>query len=170
MVEAPNTRPTVEPFKGHQILLTPRRNDDGTWDCEYVILEFLITASPSSRGYTKDRFGSPTEARAAALLAAITAIESRLNAGDLTGPAPPLGLTTVTDSNYNGRVIRLRSGQQPDGTWICQYTIRQLGPARTASLIGYPKGSFSSRDAAQAAALEVAQGEIDADVPQSSIN
>jgi hypothetical protein len=67
---------------------------------------------------------------------------------------------TMTESNYEGRSIKLRSGLQTDGTWFCEYTIIEFRPARSFSESGYPVGSFTTRDQAEAAALEVAQGVI----------
>jgi hypothetical protein len=68
----------------------------------------------------------------------------------------------MTESAYEGRSIKLRSGQQEDGTWGCEYTIIESGSTGLTHITGYPKGSFSTRDEAEAAALETAQAEIDA--------
>lgn len=68
----------------------------------------------------------------------------------------------MTESGYEGRSIKLRSGQQKDGTWVCEYTIIDSGSIGLTHITGYPKGSFSTRDDAEAAALEAAQAEIDA--------
>ena len=163
MEEQANARPSTEIYKGCRILLIPSQADEETWVCEYVVVDTLHTASPYTTGHTDDSFPSPNAARAAALLLAITTIDSQSPTAD------PVALT-VTESNYNGRMIKLRSGQEADGTWSCQYTIIGFGPTRTASVTGYPKGNFSTRDEAEAAALEIAQGEIDSDIPQSSIN
>jgi len=166
-----NSRPTRDTYKSRQIVLTPHRQDGGTWACEYVIIEFVITESPSTRGYTDGSFPSSSEARAAALLMAQTIIDSRSGTGDdSVSQVHQPRVSTVTESCYNGRAIKLRSGQQEDGTWICEYTILQLGLTRISRATGRAIGSFSTRDEAEAAALEVAQGEIDSHVPHSSGN
>ena len=67
----------------------------------------------------------------------------------------------MTESRYSGQSIKLRSGQREDGTWVCEYTIIEHSPTQSPSVTGYAKGSFSTRDEAEAAALEAAQGEID---------
>jgi hypothetical protein len=69
----------------------------------------------------------------------------------------------MTESDYGGRSVKLRSGQQEDGTWICEYTIIQSGSTGLTHTTGYPYGSFATRDEAEAAALEAAQAEIDAE-------
>jgi hypothetical protein len=68
----------------------------------------------------------------------------------------------MTESGYEGRSVTLRSGQQEDGTWACEYTIIESGSTGLAHSTGYPKASFSTRDEAEAAALQAAQAEIDA--------
>jgi len=67
----------------------------------------------------------------------------------------------MTESKCNGQSVKLRSGQREDGTWVCKYTIIEPSPTRSSSVTGYAKGSFSTREEAEAAALEAAQGEID---------
>jgi hypothetical protein len=71
----------------------------------------------------------------------------------------------MTEPDCGGRSVKLRSGQQGDGTWICEYTIIESGPPGLTHTTGYPKGSFSTREEAEAAALEAAQSEIDAAGP-----
>lgn len=66
----------------------------------------------------------------------------------------------MTESSYEGRSIKLQSGLQADGTWFCEYTIVEFRPTRSFSESGYPIGSFTTRDKAEAAALEVAEGVI----------
>ncbi|UVT20270.1 MAG: hypothetical protein H8K03_21290 [Nitrospira sp.] len=134
--EDPNTRPTTETYKGCQILLTPNQEDEETWVGEYVVIDMVHTESPYTTGFTDDSFPSPNAARAAALLLAITIIDSRSATADTVAQVHPLGKPTVTESNYNGRAIKLRSGQQDDGTWICQYTIIGFGPMRAANVTG----------------------------------
>jgi hypothetical protein len=73
--------------------------------------------------------------------------------------------TTMTGSSYEGRSIQLRSCQQDKGAWICEYTILELGPTGLSRSTGQATGSFSTREQAEAAALEVARGEIDARGP-----
>ena len=74
----------------------------------------------------------------------------------------------MTESWYEGRSIKLRSSLQADGTWFCEYTIVEFRPTRSFSESGYPAGSFTTRDKAEAAALEVAQGVIDVRDPVGS--
>jgi hypothetical protein len=71
----------------------------------------------------------------------------------------------MTESGYEGRLIKLRSGRQKDGTWVCEYTIIDSNSTGLTHITGYPKGSFFTRDEAEAAALEAAQAEIDAGGP-----
>jgi hypothetical protein len=71
----------------------------------------------------------------------------------------------MTESSYEGRSVKLRSGQQGNGRWICEYTIIEFGPTGLTHTTGYPQGNFSTRDEAEAAALEAAQAEIDASGP-----
>jgi hypothetical protein len=171
MEEDLNSRPTRDTYKSRQIVLTPHRQDDGTWVCEYVIIEFVISESPSTRGYTDSSFPSSSEARAAALLMAKTIIDSRSGTGAApVSQAHQARESPVTESSYNGRAIKLRAGQQEDGTWICEYTILQHGLTQISRATGRTTGSFSTRDEAEAAAMEVAQGEIDSHVPHSSSN
>ena len=66
----------------------------------------------------------------------------------------------MTESFYEGRSINLQSDQQADGTWFCEYTIVEFRPTGSFSESGYPAGTFTTRDKAEAAALEVAQGVI----------
>ncbi len=79
----PNGCPTVENYKGRQIVLTPSRHDAGTWVCEYVIIELEHTLSPSTRGYPEGTFHSPNEARVAALVTAKTIVNSRARLSEL---------------------------------------------------------------------------------------
>lgn len=71
----------------------------------------------------------------------------------------------MTESVYGGRSVKLRSVQQADGTWICEYIIIDSGPTGVTRTKGHPTGSFSTRDEAEAVALEAAQAEIDAEGP-----
>ncbi len=76
MESDPNARPTLEVYKGRQLILTPIRKDDDTWVCEYVIIE--LGAKPTStRGVSEGTFHSPNGARVAAILAAETLINAR---------------------------------------------------------------------------------------------
>lgn len=74
----------------------------------------------------------------------------------------------MTESSYGGRSIKLQSGLQADGTWFCEYTIVEFRPTRSFSESGYSAGTFMARDAAEAAALGVAQGVIDVRDPIGS--
>jgi hypothetical protein len=71
----------------------------------------------------------------------------------------------MTESSHSGRSIQLRSGQQQDGTWVCRYTIIEVGPTQSNSVTGARKGSFSTREEAESAALDEAQAEINSQEP-----
>jgi hypothetical protein len=75
------------------------------------------------------------------------------------------GGNVETESRYNGRSIHLWSTRKDEETWVCEYTIVELRPTYSFSESGYPIGSFATRDEAEAAALEVAHGVIDARDP-----
>ena len=62
---------------------------------------------------------------------------------------------------YEGRLIVLISGQQEDGTWVCEYTILEVAHAHSINTKGFPKGTFLTQDGAEGAALEAARTEID---------
>ncbi|MDK2744615.1 MAG: hypothetical protein NDI90_17080 [Nitrospira sp. BO4] len=63
----------------------------------------------------------------------------------------------MMETTYRGRLIQLRPRQEPDGTWVAEYSI--------STLAGYAVGSFSSSDEAEAAALEAAHSVIDSSGP-----
>ncbi len=67
----------------------------------------------------------------------------------------------MPESGHNGRSITLRSGLQKDGTWVCDYTILEIGSTRSSRVTRSRHVSFSTRGAAEAAAIEAAQAEID---------
>jgi hypothetical protein len=67
----------------------------------------------------------------------------------------------MMESSYEGRPIKLQSGLLDDGTWICEYTIVEFRPTHSFTESGYPEGTFTTRDKAEAAALEAAQAVID---------
>lgn len=71
-----------------------------------------------------------------------------------------------TEYGYHGRLIHLRSVQQNGRTWTCEYIIVECRPTHSFRESGYPAGSFSTREKAEAAALEVAQGVIDVRDPR----
>ncbi len=71
----------------------------------------------------------------------------------------------MTDAKHEGRSIKLRSGQQADGTWVCEYTIIEPGRAPSTTTTGSPNISFSTREEAEAAAWEAAQAEINSRGP-----
>jgi hypothetical protein len=75
------------------------------------------------------------------------------------------GGTIETESRYHGRSIHLWSTRQDEWTWVCEYTIVEFRPTGSFRESGYPVGSFTTRGEAEAAALEVAQGVIDARDP-----
>ena len=74
----------------------------------------------------------------------------------------------MTESRYAGRSIKLLSRLEADGTWFCEYTIVEFRPTYSFSESGYPAGSFTTRDQAEAAALDIAQGVIDVRDPIGS--
>src|SRR6187397_1718346 len=55
-------------------------------------------------------------------------------------------IATMTDAKHEGRSIKLRSGQQADGTWVCEYTIIEPGRAPSTTTTGSPNISFSTRE------------------------
>jgi len=57
---------------------------------------------------------------------------------------------------------------EADGTWGCEYTIVKFRPTHSFSESGYCTGSFTTRDAAEAAALEVTQSVINVRDPVGS--
>lgn len=71
-----------------------------------------------------------------------------------------------TEYGYNGRLIHLRSVQENGRTWMCEYIIVECRPTHSFRESGYPAGSFSTREKAEAAALEVAQGVIEVRDPR----
>ncbi|UVT14624.1 MAG: hypothetical protein H8K04_12285 [Nitrospira sp.] len=93
-----------------------------------------------------------------AILGVTTAFDARAEA--VSGVHQP-EVRTMTGSSYEGRSIQLKSCQQDDGAWICEYTILELRPTGLSRSTGQAAGSFSTREQAEAAALEVARGEID---------
>lgn len=58
--------------------------------------------------------------------------------------------------------VTLRSEQQEDGTWVCEYTISKFGFTGLTHITGHPTGIFFTQDEAEAAALESALAEINA--------
>ncbi len=71
----------------------------------------------------------------------------------------------MTNAGQEGRSIKLRSGQQADGTWVCEYTIIEPGSEPVMNTTGTSRGGFSTREEAEAAAWEAAQAEIDSRGP-----
>ena len=68
----------------------------------------------------------------------------------------------MTASRDEGPSVTLRSEQQADGTWVCEYTIIEFESTGLTHITGYPSGVFLTHDEAEAAALESALAEIDA--------
>jgi hypothetical protein len=68
----------------------------------------------------------------------------------------------MTALSHNGRWVTLRSGRQPDGTWVCGYTILESGPTRSSSRKQRHQETFSTREAVEAGAFEAAPSAIDA--------
>ncbi len=77
MTSDPNARPTLEVYEGRQLILTPVQHDDGTWACEYIIIE-LGPNPASTRGVAGGTFGALSSARVAALLEAEKIINARV--------------------------------------------------------------------------------------------
>lgn len=77
----------------------------------------------------------------------------------------PSGIKSMTESIHHGRWIQLRSGRRPDGAWECTYTILEIGPTRSSSVKRNSTGSFSTREEAEASAMDVAQAEINSRGP-----
>jgi len=65
------------------------------------------------------------------------------------------------DNIYRGHKITLRSGQQDDGAWICQFVVFVFGKTEMGKLSGDTDGSFGSHQEAEAAALTKAKTWID---------
>lgn len=74
---------------------------------------------------------------------------------------------TITESSHHGRWIQLNPNQRPDGVWECVYTILEIGPTRSSSVKRKTEGIFSTREKAEAAAMDAAQAEIDSRGPLS---
>lgn len=75
------------------------------------------------------------------------------------------GMAWITQADYNGRSIQLKSVQRHDGTWECEYKILEIGPTRSRSVRSSHNGSFSTHEEAEAAALDEAQAEINSGGP-----
>jgi hypothetical protein len=65
------------------------------------------------------------------------------------------------DNIYKGHKITLRSRQQDDGAWICQFVVFVFGKTEMGKRSGYTDGSFGSHQEAEAAALTKAKTWID---------
>ncbi|UVT21151.1 MAG: hypothetical protein H8K03_04325 [Nitrospira sp.] len=64
-------------YHGRSIKLWSAQADDGTWVCEYTIVEFWPTRSFSESGYPVGDYRTRDEAEAAALEVARSVIDSR---------------------------------------------------------------------------------------------
>jgi hypothetical protein len=64
-------------YKHRKIELTPRRHDDGTWNCPYRVIEFTSTSWVFYKGCAEGRFASRGEAAVAALEEAKRSIDAR---------------------------------------------------------------------------------------------
>ena len=73
--------------------------------------------------------------------------------------------TMIMGSEYEGRWIKVKTDPQTDGKWVCEYTIVEFRPTGLFSESGYPAGSFTVREEAEAAALAAAQAIVDARDP-----
>jgi hypothetical protein len=67
---------TESRHNGQSIKLRSGQREDGTWVCEYTIIEHSPTRSPSITAYAKGSFSTRAEAEAAALEAAQGEIDS----------------------------------------------------------------------------------------------
>lgn len=61
-------------YKGRHIILTPDHREDGTWACQYSIIEFGPTQLESGKGQAEGTFPSREAAELAALQKAKTVI------------------------------------------------------------------------------------------------
>ena len=62
---------------------------------------------------------------------------------------------------YKKRHIVLTADEQLDGTWVCRYSIIELGPSPLESGTGQAEGTFPSRESAELAAVQKAKAVID---------
>jgi hypothetical protein len=65
------------------------------------------------------------------------------------------------DDNYKGHKITLRSGQQDDGKWTCQFVVFKFDKTDMGKRSGYTDRSFGSHQEAEASALIKAKALID---------
>lgn len=72
---------TESSYEGRSITLRSGLQVDGTWFCEYIIVEFRPTRSFSESGYPVGRFTTRDEAEAAALKVAQGVINVRDSVG-----------------------------------------------------------------------------------------
>ena len=63
-------------YKHRKIELTPRRHDDGTWNCPYRVIESTSTSWVFYKGCAEGRFASRGEAAVAALEEAKRSIDA----------------------------------------------------------------------------------------------
>ena len=54
-------------YKHRKIELSPKRHDDGTWNCPYRVIEFRLASWAYYKGCAEGRFACRGEAAAAAL-------------------------------------------------------------------------------------------------------
>lgn len=71
----------------------------------------------------------------------------------------------MTESHYKGRIIQLLPAQKEDGTWLCRYLVVENETITSGSLLGHHELGFSTRRAAQSAALKAAKELIDSNGP-----
>jgi hypothetical protein len=84
-------------YKQRTIELTPKRDDDGTWDCPYHILDFRATCWGHQKGTTRGGFPSRHTAVAAALAEAKRIIDTFPPPAPNTPSRLPLSFETYAD-------------------------------------------------------------------------
>lgn len=68
-----------EYYKGRKIEVTPRRGNDGSWACEWIVTEASEAAEAGSyKGEVNGHFASPLEARSVGMQAAKQFIDARI--------------------------------------------------------------------------------------------
>lgn len=77
------------------------------------------------------------------------------------------GTEGTSDWDHDGRWIELQPQQLYDYTWECVYIIFEIGPTHSTSIKRNMSHSFTTREEAEAAAMDAAQVEIDSRGPLS---
>lgn len=71
----------------------------------------------------------------------------------------PAGFASSVE--YKGYQIVLTSYQHDDNTWVCEYSISEVGNPQEVSRTDRADGNFPSREAAELAAVQKAKAVID---------